>query len=219
VGLVVFYAAIALIIPIAIVGTQRFRLSRTSWRAIRFSFRGHATDLLAQYVRDVVFMIFTLGFYWPFFQNRLRAFLVRHSYFGSKPFSYSGEGWELFFMFLRMLLFILPTFGLYWFWYTANKHRYYWEHTTFGDMRFRSTMQGGELAKLRISNFFLVICTLGLAYPWAVARSVRFQLDCLSCYGTADLDTVFQQAAEATATGEGMVELLDAGILDIDFGF
>jgi uncharacterized membrane protein YjgN (DUF898 family) len=219
VGPIILYLAFMLIIPIAIVGTQRFRLSRTSWRAIRFSFRGHASDLLRQYIRDSILVVLTLGLYAPFFQNRLRTFLVRNSYFGSKPFSYRGEGWDLFWMALRMLLLIIPTLGLYWYWYTANKHRYYWEHTSFGEVRFRSTMQGGELAKLRITNLFLVLFTLGLAYPWAIARAARYSLECLSCYGAIDLGTVFQQATDATATGEGMVEMLDAGILDIDFGF
>lgn len=214
-----FYVLIALIIPIAIVGTQRFRLSRTSWRSIRFSFRGHATDLLWPYVRDMLLVLLTLGFYSPFFQNRLRTFIVRNSYFGSREFSYNGEGWDLFFMFLKMVAFFFPTLGLYWYWYTANKHRYYWEHTSFGEVRFRSAMRGGELASLRLGNFFLVLFTLGLAYPWAVARSARYHLECLSAFGPVDLDTVFQQATAATATGEGLVDMLDAGVLDIDFGF
>ncbi|MSO19219.1 MAG: DUF898 family protein [Acidobacteria bacterium] len=46
-SMLLFYAMLALIIPIAIVGTKRFRLSRTSWRSISFSFRGHARELIA----------------------------------------------------------------------------------------------------------------------------------------------------------------------------
>ncbi len=218
-SVLLFYAMLALIIPIAIVGTQRFRLSRTSWRSIRFSFRGHARELITQYVRDMLFMMITLSLYYPFFQNNLRKFVVFNSYFGSQPFDYDGEGWDLFRYFALMLLLIIPTFGLYWFWYTAQKHRYYWEHTSFGQAKFRSTMRGGELAGIKISNFFLIIFTMGLAYPWAVARSVRYQVECLTMYGPVNLDSIFQQASAATATGEGLVDMLDAGILDIDFGF
>ncbi|MSO19220.1 MAG: DUF898 family protein [Acidobacteria bacterium] len=167
----------------------------------------------------MLFMMVTLSLYYPFFQNNLRKFVVFNSYFGSQPFDYDGEGWDLFRYFALMVLLIIPTLGLYWFWYTAQKHRYYWEHTSFGQAKFRSTMSGGELAGIKISNFFLIIFTMGLAYPWAVARSVRYQLECLTMYGPVALDSIFQHASAATATGEGLVDMLDAGILDIDFGF
>lgn len=43
---VLTYAAVLVLIPFAVVGARRYRLSRTSWREIRFSFRGQALDFI-----------------------------------------------------------------------------------------------------------------------------------------------------------------------------
>jgi len=102
-----------LVFPLAIVGSRRFRMSRTSWRGIRFSFRGRARDFLKIYVPGLVLSIVTLGLYYPFFQNNIRRFLVSRSYFGTTPFAYDGRGRDLFRLYvplilISVLIFLLP---------------------------------------------------------------------------------------------------------------
>jgi uncharacterized membrane protein YjgN (DUF898 family) len=129
VGLVT-YVAILVLIPFAIVGARRYRLSRTSWREIRFSFRGRALDFIKLFVAGLLLSSITLGLYYPFFETRRHGFLVAHSYFGNRKCDFDGRGRDLFGSFLVVILLFFPTLGLIWFWYQAKKHHYFWEHTS-----------------------------------------------------------------------------------------
>jgi uncharacterized membrane protein YjgN (DUF898 family) len=202
-----------LLVPVAMVGARRYRLSRTSWRGIRFSFRGSIREFMGIFVGGSILTSLTLGIYYPFFVTRRQAFMVSHSYFGSRKFDFDGRGRVLLGPFLAMIVLFLPTLGLAWFWFSARRYRFFMEHTRFGATRFRSTVSGGGLAWLQISSFVAIIVTLGLAWPWAVVRGVRFYFRHLTLQGGLDVSDVHQDARAASATGEGL-----AGLLDADFG-
>jgi len=91
-----------LFIPVAIVSSRRYRLSRTAWRGIRFSFQGKALDFLKLWLFGYLLTGVTLGLYYPYFSTKKQTFLTTHSYFGSEPFTFSGDGAVLFRPFLRM---------------------------------------------------------------------------------------------------------------------
>lgn len=110
VGIAISLLFTLLVFPVAIVGARRFRMSRTSWRGIRFSFRGRARDFLKIYVPGAVLSVVTLGLYYPFFQNNIRGFLVGHSYFGTTRFGYDGKGRDLFRLYLPLA--VLPVLTL-----------------------------------------------------------------------------------------------------------
>jgi len=82
-------------IPIAIVGSHRYRMSRTTWRGIYFSFRNSAKDFLALYLKGTILSILTLGMYLPVFDHAKRKFLVSGTYFGSRSFDFDGDTKEL----------------------------------------------------------------------------------------------------------------------------
>jgi uncharacterized membrane protein YjgN (DUF898 family) len=201
-----------LLVPLAMVGARRYRLSRSSWRGVRFSFRGAAREFVGIFVVGTILTSITLGIYYPVFVTRRQAFMISHSYFGSGKFDFDGRGRELIGPFLLMLLLFLPTLGLSWFWFSARRNRFFTEHTRFGTTRFRSTVTGGRLAWLQISNVLAIVLTLGLAWPWTVVRSVRFNFRYLTL-GPLDVADIRQDAQAASATGEGL-----AGLLDADFG-
>lgn len=92
-------------IPIAVVGSQRYRLSRTSLGTIRFSFRGHVKAYMKIWVLGTVLTLLTAGVYYPFFENARRKFLVAHSYFGNRPFTYTGTGSGLLGIYAKALAF------------------------------------------------------------------------------------------------------------------
>ncbi len=99
-------------IPIAIVGSHRYRMSRTSWRGIYFSFRNSAKDFFTLYLKGMLFSILTLGIYYPVFDNAKRAFLVSGTYFGNRAFGFDGEAKELgsiYFKAFRLLILGLIT--------------------------------------------------------------------------------------------------------------
>lgn len=206
------YAAILLLIPYATVGARRYRLSRTSWREIRFSFRGRVLPFIKLFVKGSLLGSITLGLYYPFFDTERYGFLVSHSYFGNRKFDFDGEGRHLFGGFLLAILLLLPTLGLAWFWYAAKRQRYFWDHTSVGAARFRCTVTGGRLLLLTMGNLLLLVLTLGLGWPWVMVRNARFALRYLSLEGPLDLSDIEQEAQAATATGEALVGFLDAGL-------
>ena len=231
--------ALLFLFPIAMVGSRRYRLSRSSWRNIRFSFRGRAKAFIGTFIRDSFVTGFTLGIYYPVMQHNFRQFFVSQSYFGNRRFDYDGDVGELFGVYVKGFLLTLFTLGIYWFWFSAEKQKYYWSHTTFGTApmrpgggaeslgsvldysgvaRFRSTVTGGGMAVLTLTNLLLFLVTVGFAYPWIEVRTMRYIFENLYLEGPLDLDAIQQEAQEVSATGEGMAEFLDVGPLDIDLG-
>ena len=101
-----------LFIPVAITGARRYRLSRTAWRGIRFSFRGKTLDFIKLWLSGYFLTAVTLGLYYPYFSTKKHAFLTTHSYFGSEPFKFSGDGAVLSRPFLRMYLLAVAVAGI-----------------------------------------------------------------------------------------------------------
>jgi uncharacterized membrane protein YjgN (DUF898 family) len=95
---------LVLFIPVAIVSARRYRLSRTAWRGIRFSFQGKTLNFIKLWLSGYFLIGVTFGLYYPYFSTKKQAFLTAHSYFGSEPFKFSGDGAVLFRPFLMMYL-------------------------------------------------------------------------------------------------------------------
>lgn len=206
------------LVPIAIAGAWRYRLSRSSWRNIRFSFRGHTREFMKLYAPGLLLTMVTLGFYGPIFSCKIRKFLLDRTWFGNAPFSFDGDGKELVGPYAVAFFLGLPTLGLSWFWYAARQHRYLWSHTRFGGADFGCSITGGSLFWLEFVNGILLVVTLGFAQPWVLVRTVRFMFERISLHGSLDLAVIEQEAREAGATGEGIADLLDTELLDMDLG-
>jgi len=89
------YCLLFVLLPFAIVATRRYRMSRTSWRGIRFSFRGTVGEFTRLYLKGVALTIVTFGLYLPHFVARQQHYLVPHTYFGTVRFGFDGNGREL----------------------------------------------------------------------------------------------------------------------------
>jgi uncharacterized membrane protein YjgN (DUF898 family) len=212
----VFTAAVYILITAlmlyAVNSARRYRLSRSSWRGIRFSFHGQTGAFMGMMLRGIALTIVTLGFYAPFFASERRAFLVNNARFGSEPFVYEGKGRELFGEYIKALLLTIPTLGLYWVWYSAFQHRYFWSHTRIAGARFISTVQGGDLFVMHLTNMLLVSFTFGIATPWAIVRMHQFGADNLMLRGAPEWATIAQSMQAAGAAGEGLAEGLDVDV-------
>ena len=210
--IITFYVILIPLVIYAVNASRRYRLSRSSWRGIRFSFHGDARAFMTLMVRGIVLSIVSLGLYTPFFQNERRRFLVNNARFGSEPFMYIGEGRTLFYPFLKALVLTLPTLGFSWIWYSAFKHQHFWNNTIMRGARFKSTMKGWSLLELQLTNMLLVYITLGIGATWAITRSHAFYAERLTLEGTVDWARIQQQAQEATAVGEAMAEGFDVDV-------
>lgn len=206
------YIGISLLMLYAVNSARRYRLSRSSWRGIRFSFHGDVGDFMAMSIKGTLLTIVSLGFYGPWFASERRAFLVNNARFGSEAFVYEGDGRGMFGDYVKALLLTIPTLGLCWVWYAAFQHRYLWSHTRIAGARFISSVQGGDLLKLHLTNMLLVFCTLGIATPWAIARMHVFFADNLMLRGAPEWATIAQSMQQANATGEGLAEGLDVDV-------
>jgi uncharacterized membrane protein YjgN (DUF898 family) len=207
------YFLASFFVPMAMIGARRYRLSRTSWRGIRFSLRAKSWDFVRLWSWNTFLVAFTFGLFYPIYITRRQEFLTRHMWFGSQRFGFDGRGRDLFWPFVGMVVLFPFTLGLSWFGFAAKKARYIAAHTTFGGARFVSTVRALPLAWLTLSNFLGLVVTLGIAWPWLSVRSLRFAYANLSVTGPLGLETVTQQAQTVTATGEGL-----AGFLNADLG-
>ena len=218
VGMVVLYLALFVLIPIAMVGAWRYRLTRTSYRGIRFSFRGKIGTLAGIYYGGLVLTVLTLGIYYPYFADKLQRYFVTNSAFGDQSFGFDGEGKDMLKPWIIALLLLLPTLGLSSFWFAVKQTGYYFNHTTFGAARFRANFTFGGVIGLMITNYLLIVFTFFIGFPWALVRSFRYLFDNLTIEGDLGLEAVRQRAMGANATGEGLVDVLDLGGTDLGFG-
>ncbi len=206
---------IFIMVPLAMMGAWRYRLSRTSWHGIRFSFRGSFKTALGLYAGGLLLTIITLGIYYPVFHAKMRSFWANNSYFGNTPFQYDGNGKDLFGKFILAVFLSVITLGIYWFWYKAYVQRYDWERTSFSGIRFKSTVAGGNLFALTLTNFLLIIFTLGIALSWVIVRTLQFNFTYLGLEGNIELDKIKQDAQSAKATAEGLADFMniDSGLV------
>lgn len=230
-GIVLF-----LYVPIAIVSARRYRCSRTSWRGIRFSFRGGTWDFLKLYSAGWLLTALSLGTYYPYFQTKRQAFLQSHTFFGNQRFHFTGQGSGLILPFamtlfvtylivglcalalwLRLanavlaLLLIPLILGPSWIWFLSKKQKYFWDHTTFGTAEFCSSITWQKLFTLHLGNALLLLGTLGFAWPWVTVRKACFVASNLTLRGLVNLDEILQHTSETSLAGEGLSNLLDTG--------
>jgi uncharacterized membrane protein YjgN (DUF898 family) len=199
-----------LLIVIASVGARRYRMSRTSWRGIRFRFEGTFKETSVLIAKGWLLTLLSLGLYYPYYRNRFQAYWTSKSSFGNIAFSYDGQSKEVFRIWLWGILLSILTLGIYMFWLKANLQRYFWNHTAYSDSRIISSLYGGKLLKETMIYMLLVIFTFGFGLAWAAVRYKRFYLGTLSLEGKIDLAAIKQSEAKLTgATGEGMADLFD----------
>jgi hypothetical protein len=202
-----------LVVPVAMVGARRYRLSRMSWRGIRFSFRGGVRQFVGIFVVGTILTSLTLGLYYPVFVTQRQAFMVSHAYFGSRKFDFEGAGRDLLKPFLVMLLLFVPTLGtlvvlvrgaaaaLLHGVHALRRHAPP-VHDHGGAAGVAADQQrAGHRAERRV-----VVAVDGGAQSGVHAAPHV-------AHGPLELEGIHQDARAASAVGEGL-----AGLLDADFG-
>jgi uncharacterized membrane protein YjgN (DUF898 family) len=208
----IFTIIFMVVLPFLIVGAWRYRLSRTAWRGIRFSFRGQGRKALTVYFKGYLLVLLTLGLYWPYFKMETEKFWRQNSWFGNVQMYFSGKGKDFLKKFL-IALFLTPiTLGFYFFWFSADLSRYVWSHTHIGGGTFHFPIKGRDYFNLKVSNFFLIILTLGLATSWVVVRNRKFIADHLTFSGNIDLNQVVQEMQDSGAFGEESMDIMDVPV-------
>ncbi len=216
---VTYLAILFVLIPYAMHGANRYHWSRTSWRAIRFGYRGNRTEFMQLWAKELLLTLVTAGIYGSWMTMNVRNYVLRNMRFGSGEFFYDGDGWEYFKLNLKGYLLTLFTLGIYMFWWQADIFRYYIDNLRLSNgsnkvLECRSTATGGEFAGLLIVNMLLFFFTLGIAYAWIQVRTMEFILNHIEIQGDLQLAELEQTEEEyKNATGEDLADMLDLSII------
>lgn len=216
-GVLVLYAGIFAILPLAIHGSYRYRMSRTSWRGIRFGYRGNRKEFILKFYKWVFYTIITFGIYAAWLSINIRNYVLSNIKLGDIEFKYKGSGGEYFGMNLKGYFLTLITLGIYLFWWQRDLFAYYIDnlklHKGEKVLNLKSTATAGGFFKLSIVNLLILVFTLGLGYAWVLARSLKFVFKSIEIEGDIDLNTILQSEENFNdATGD---DISDA--LNIDF--
>ena len=205
--------------PFAIFSSWRYRVSRTSWRGIYFSFSASFSENYKLYIKYLLLTIVTFGIAFPWLRVSIQQYLIGHTRLGSLKLDFHGEGGTLFGINLLGYILLYPTLFLYVPFFLKNRFNFTINNTTLSDDKVRrslvSHLQGWDFFGVLIVNLILLVFTFGLAFPFTKMRAMKAMYDTIELPNDIDYDEIIQNAdAYNQATGEEMLDLLD---IDIDF--
>ncbi len=175
----VFYLAMFILaiwfIPIIIIGSRAYLLSRTKLRGIRFGVdKKGASELRMVFIKGVFFSIITLGLYNIVLILKIYSTIINNSYYGNKKFVYEGDTMDFFWMNFGGILLSYISLGIYFPWLITKNVKFHVQNTSLQGINFSIDLKGQELLFLYLKNFVLIIFTLGLAIPWVIIMNLTF---------------------------------------------
>jgi uncharacterized membrane protein YjgN (DUF898 family) len=218
IGMLIFYGALLLLIPVAIHGSLRYRMSRSSWRGIHFGYRGDLKEFVRVFVIGSLITIFTLGIYSFWLIIEIRKYIFKHLRFGNLTFSYEADGGTFFVLHLKGYFLLVITLGIYSFWYVRDLFNYYIDNIRMYQddkkLTFRSNATAGGYFKLIVGNILIILFTLGLGTPWAIVRTLNFVFSNIVIEGALDVNAIRQtEESYKDATGEDLADMIDIGLV------
>ncbi|MBP7272784.1 MAG: DUF898 domain-containing protein [Saprospiraceae bacterium] len=217
-GIIFIYLSFIAIIPFALHGAYRYRLSRTTWRGIRMGYRGERSQLMDIYFKGLLFTALTFGIYGAWLAIDMRNYLVGNSRLGNVDFESHGKGGEYLWIIIKGYLLTIITLGLYFPWWQKDMFAYYVNNITLhkgnDSIQLQSVATGGGFFKLILANIFILIFTLGLGYPWVVTRTMKYIIGSIYMDGDIDMNTISQtEESYKDATGEDLVDFFDTDLI------
>lgn len=212
------YAGLLFITPLAIHGSYRYRMAKTSWKGIRFGYTGNRNQLVGLFFKGILFTTLTLGFYGSWFAINLRRYIMSNIKVGNARFVYTGDGGDYFWLNLKGYFLSVVTLGIYAFWWQKDQFEFFVNNLRLEQdedaVFFHSTATGGGFAGLMIVNLLILVFTLGLGYAWVVTRTMNFVMNNIEVKGYYSFESL-QQAQEeySDATADDMADLLDFGFV------
>jgi len=214
IGILFLYVSILAILPLIIHGSYRYRMSRSSWRGIRFGYRGSKKELVLNFYRDLFLTVITLGIYGSWLSMNLRRYVIGHIRLGSAQFEYKGNGGDYLFMNIFGYFGTIFTLGIYFFWWQKDLFHYYVNNLSLKkdehEIKFYTDVQGMKFLALTLTNLLIIIFTLGIGFPFAAIRTINFVLENIELYGEVDLEQVLQtEDTFVDATAEDLADFFD----------
>lgn len=218
IGFLFFICVFFLLGPLAIHGSLKYRMSRTSWRSIHFGYRGIRKELIIMYLKGLFLTIITLYIYLAWFVCDLRRYIIGNIRFGSISFRYEGKGGDMLVMNLKGFFLSLLTLGIYSFWWFRDMMKFYIDNIKIikNEQAYNIQFKGtpGDIFILFLLNYLLIIFTLGIAFPWIMVRNIKFIYENSMIDGEFDTSNIQQTEEDyKDATGDDMLDMLDLNII------
>lgn len=156
-------ALLAAVMPWLIVRSLKFKLHNSSYRGLRFSFRGTTPEGYKAFLLAPVLSVFTLYLMWPLAHQYIKKYQHGNSWFGNTRFGFDAGPGKFYVMYLKLLGLLLlfgAAFGLVGALSAAGIH-------TLGAAANPKAAAG--LAALGMLGVYLAL--LALIGPWFSARS------------------------------------------------
>lgn len=211
---IISYMIVLCLIPMAIHGVLRYRLSRSSWRGIHFGYRGELLKLYLLCIKGILLSILTLGLYIPWMLVSVRRYVFSNIRFGNLKFSFNGDGGQLLGIHVIGYLLSIFTLGIYLPWYLTTVINYKIINSTVKQNReeylVKSTITGWNYFVLGFTNILILVCTLGLGMPFVTIREIKYYMKHLHFSKKINFDILEQTESDyRDATGEDLTDALD----------
>ncbi len=215
----IFYFLFLGILPLAIFGSFRYRVTRTSWRGIHFGFDGRIGDFYKLFMKNLVISMITFGVYFPWMACAIFNYLLKHIRIGDNEFEFRGSGSDLLGEIIMGTILTFFTFYIYLPIYRKNIFNFYINNTFISNKgssnSARSSLSGSVAWNTIFFNGLLTFITLGIYSPWARVELYRMYMANIVLPETLNLSNIEQtNLPKGNAVGD---QLIDA--LDLDIGF
>ena len=214
----ILYGGIIGLMPLAIHGSYKYRMAKTSWKGIRFGYSGDRGQLIGLFFKGLVLTILTFGIYSAWFTINLRRYVLSNVRVGNARFVYTGNGGDYFWLNIKGYFLTLLTFGIYMFWWQKNQFEFFVNNLRLEQdedaVFFTSKATGAGFAGLMIVNLLILIFTFGLGYAWVVTRTAEFVVNNIEAKGYYSFESLLQSQEDySDATADDMADLLDFGFV------
>jgi len=99
----VLFIFILAALPWLILKATQFNMRNSSYRQIRFDFKGDAGEMFGLYVILPIAAVFTLWLAYPYVAYKQKSYLANRTHFGQSAFSFSGGSKEFFLIYYKAL--------------------------------------------------------------------------------------------------------------------
>eukprot|EP01041_Mallomonas_annulata_P014029 gene14029-29865_t len=200
-GTLLLYGGLIIVYPLAIHGTAKYRLSRSSWRGIFFGYRGELGELFAKFFIGILVSVFTLGIYWSWVEVDLRRYVTKNIRFGNVEFDFVGKA-------IIGSIALMRQREIFQF-YADNT--FLWQNEQWHGVKLN--MSFIDLLQLSITNMLMILFTLGIATPFVEIRTLHFIMPRLEIDGSFDPDSLSQTESNyRDAFGEDIGDWLDVDL-------
>ena len=216
-AVILLYLAILFFIPFAIHGSFKYKMSRTSYRGIRFGYRGDRKEFILNFIKWIFLTIITLGIYSFWMDMQVRKYTHENIRYGDVEFTNTSKGGDWLGVVLIGYFASVFSLGIYFFWWQKDIFEYYINNIGMkkGDqiVKCRSTATGGGFFKLIMGNLLIIIFSFGLGIAWADMRIQKFIFDHIKMEGDINFTEISQTEEEyKDAFGEDAMDFFEIEI-------